>query len=159
MKCGLAAPPSGVGTASSAGGAGKAMTAEQVVAGFNCLRHEQRGLASMAAELELELNEHKLVIETLREVDPTRKYYWMVGGVLLERTVEDVLPALENNKEQINKIIETLTQQLQTKGRELNEFRGKHNVRLMGKDDQKAPSKDSSEGSGGKASSTGVLIS
>ncbi|XP_053224154.1 prefoldin subunit 2 [Podarcis raffonei] len=158
-KSGPAAPPSGVGAASSAGGAGKAMTAEQVVAGFNRLRQEQRGLASKAAELEMELNEHKLVIETLREVDPTRKCYRMVGGVLVERTVKEVLPALENNKEQINKIIETLTQQLQTKGRELNEFREKHNIRLMGEDDQKAPSKDSAEGSGGKASSTGVLVS
>ncbi|XP_034955125.1 prefoldin subunit 2 [Zootoca vivipara] len=159
-KSGPAAPPSSVGAAASAGGPhGKAMTAEQVVAGFNRLRQEQRGLASKAAELEMELNEHKLVLETLREVDPTRKCYRMVGGVLVERTVKEVLPALENNKEQINKIIETLTQQLQTKGRELNEFREKHNIRLMGEDDQKAPSKDSTEGSGGKASSTGVLVS
>lgn len=30
----------------------------QVVARFNRLRQEQRGLASKAAELELELNEH-----------------------------------------------------------------------------------------------------
>ncbi|NXT53473.1 PFD2 protein, partial [Pluvianellus socialis] len=73
----------------------------QVVARFNRLRQEQRGLASKAAELELELNEHSLVIETLREVDPTRKCYRMVGGILVERTVKEVLPALENNKEQV----------------------------------------------------------
>ncbi|XP_025070266.1 prefoldin subunit 2 [Alligator sinensis] len=60
---------------------------------------------------------------------------------------------------QINKIIETLNQQLQTKGRELNEFREKHNIRLMGEDDQKQPPKDSAEGSGPKASSAGVLVS
>ncbi|KAM6435385.1 death effector domain-containing protein isoform 3-T4 [Liasis olivaceus] len=131
----------------------------EVVAGFNRLRQEQRGLASKAAELEMELNEHKLVIETLREVDPTRRCYRMVGGVLVERTVKEVLPALENNKEQINKIIETLSQQLQTKGRELNEFREKHNIRLMGEDDQKAPSKESPEGAAAKSSSAGVLVS
>lgn len=60
---------------------------------------------------------------------------------------------------QISKIIETLSQQLQTKGRELNEFREKHNIRLMGEDDQKAPSKESPEGAGAKASSAGVLVS
>uniref|UniRef100_A0A672UM49 Prefoldin subunit 2 n=1 Tax=Strigops habroptila TaxID=2489341 RepID=A0A672UM49_STRHB len=80
---------------------GKAPTAEQVVARFNRLRQEQRGLASKAAELELELNEHSLVIETLRDVDPTRKCYRMVGGILVERTVKEVLPALESNKEQV----------------------------------------------------------
>lgn len=138
---------------------GKALTAEQVVAGFNRLRQEQRGLASKAAELELELNEHSLVIDTLRDVDPTRKCYRMVGGVLVERTVKEVLPALESNKEQINKIIETLTQQLQAKGQELNEFREKHNIRVMGEDDQKPPPKESADGAGAKTSSAGVLVS
>ncbi|KAL7978386.1 hypothetical protein Chor_014925 [Crotalus horridus] len=131
------------------GGAAKPLTPEQVVAGFNRLRQEQRGLASKAAELEMELNEHKLVIETLREVDPTRKCFRMVGGVLVERTVKEVLPALENNKEQ----------QLQTKGRELNEFREKHNIRLMGEEEQKPPAKESPEGAAAKSSSAGVLVS
>ncbi|XP_066466428.1 prefoldin subunit 2 [Tiliqua scincoides] len=157
-KAGLAAPSGGGGGAAAPATVSKHMTAEQVVAGFNRLRQEQRGLASKAAELEMELNEHKLVIETLREVDPTRKCYRMVGGVLVERTVKEVLPALENNKEQINKIIETLSKQLQAKGRELNEFREKHNIRLMGEDDQKT-SKESAEGSGTKPSSAGVLVS
>ncbi|XP_048214002.1 prefoldin subunit 2 isoform X2 [Perognathus longimembris pacificus] len=86
---------------SGGSGAGKgAVSAEQVIAGFNRLRQEQRGLASKAAELEMELNEHSLVIDTLKEVDETRKCFRMVGGVLVERTVKEVLPALENNKEQ-----------------------------------------------------------
>ncbi|CAI9569027.1 unnamed protein product [Staurois parvus] len=141
-----------------ASAAAKQIAAEQVVAGFNRLRQEQRGLASKAAELEMELSEHTLVIDTLREVEQGRKCYRMVGGVLVERTVKEVLPALENNKDQINKIIETLTTQLQTKGRELNEFREKHNIRLMGEDDQKQPPKDG-DGSGAKSSSAGVLVS
>lgn len=29
----------------------------------------------------------------------------MIGGVLVERTVKDVLPALENNKEQVGSFI------------------------------------------------------
>lgn len=130
----------------------------QVIAGFNRLRQEQRGLASKAAELEMELNEHSLVIDTLKEVDETRKCYRMVGGVLVERTVKEVLPALEGNKEQIQKIIETLSQQLQAKGKELNEFREKHNIRLMG-EDEKPAAKENSEGAGAKASSAGVLVS
>ncbi|KAG9466936.1 hypothetical protein GDO78_015857 [Eleutherodactylus coqui] len=107
----------------------------------------------------MELNEHTLVIDTLKEVDQSRKCFRMVGGVLVERTVKEVLPALENNKEQINKIIETLGTQLQAKGRELNEYREKHNIRVMGEDDQKQPPKESGDGSGGKPSSAGVLVS
>uniref|UniRef100_A0A8C2Y4Y2 Prefoldin subunit 2 n=1 Tax=Coturnix japonica TaxID=93934 RepID=A0A8C2Y4Y2_COTJA len=98
-----------------------------------------------------------LVIETLREVDPTRKCYRMVGGILVERTVKEVLPALEGNREQISKIIESLSQQLQSKGRELNEFREKHNIRLVGEDDPRQPPKDGTEG--GKGGTAGVLVS
>ncbi|KAM5126444.1 prefoldin subunit 2, partial [Mantella aurantiaca] len=98
-----------------------------------------------------------LVIDTLRDVDQGRKCYRMVGGVLVERTVKEVLPALENNKDQINKIIETLTVQLQAKGRELNEYREKHNIRLMGEEEPK-PNKDG-DGAGTKSGSAGVLVS
>ncbi|XP_032060227.1 prefoldin subunit 2 [Anas acuta] len=136
---------------------GKGLTAEQVVARFNRLRQEQRGLASKAAELEMELNEHGLVIETLREVDVTRRCYRMVGGVLVERTVKEVLPALESNLEQISKILESLSQQLQAKGRELTEFREKHNIRLLGEDDPRPPPKEGAEGA--KGGSAGVLVS
>lgn len=31
--------------------------------------------------------------------DPQRKCFQMVGGVLVERTVQDVVPALQTNKE------------------------------------------------------------
>ncbi|XP_031949200.1 prefoldin subunit 2 [Corvus moneduloides] len=152
----MAEPGKGRGAAP----AGKGLSAEQVVSRFNRLRQDQRGLASKAAELELELNEHSLVIETLREVDPTRKCFRMVGGVLVERTVKEVLPALESNKEQISKLIEALAQQLQAKGRELTEFRERHNIRLVGEDDPKAaPSpRDAPEG-GPKGGSAGVLVS
>lgn len=39
----------------------------------------------------------------MKEVDEARRCYRMVGGVLVERTVKEVLPALENNKEQVSR--------------------------------------------------------
>jgi chaperonin cofactor prefoldin len=43
----------------------------------------------------------RLVVSALKDVDPERKCFRMVGGVLVERTVKDVLPALVNNREQV----------------------------------------------------------
>uniref|UniRef100_A0A8C3UNN7 Prefoldin subunit 2 n=1 Tax=Catharus ustulatus TaxID=91951 RepID=A0A8C3UNN7_CATUS len=146
-----AEPGTGEGSAN-----GEGFALFQVVSRFNRLRQDQRGLASKAAELELELNEHSLVIETLREVDPTRKCFRMVGGVLVERTVKEVLPALESNREQISKLLEALAQQLQAKGRELSEFRERHNIRLLGEEEPRAP-REGSEGS--KGGPGGVLVS
>ncbi|CAL1591332.1 unnamed protein product [Knipowitschia caucasica] len=159
----MAANSSSTGGKSSSGSGGKlsGLTAEQVVGTFQRMRQEQRSMASKAAELEMEINEHTLVIDTLKDVDPSRKCFRLVGGVLVERTVKEVLPALESNKEQISKIIETINTQMQTKGRELTEYREKYNIRLVGEgeaESQATPSDQNSEG-GGSKSGTGVLVS
>lgn len=146
----------------STGGKQSGPSAEQVVASFQRMRQEQRSMASKAAELEMEINEHSLVIETLKDVDPSRKCFRLVGGVLVERTVKEVLPALESNKEQISKIVETLNTQMQTKGRELTEYRERYNIRLVGEgDDQGKSSASSNKDSeaGGSKGGAGVLVS
>ncbi|KAG7497220.1 prefoldin subunit 2 [Solea senegalensis] len=147
----------------SSGGKQSGPSAEQVVATFQKMRQEQRSMASKAAELEMEINEHSLVVDTLKDVDPSRKCFRLVGGVLVERTVKEVLPALENNKEQISKIVESLNTQMQTKGRELTEYRERYNIRLVGEGEgqgqgQSATSSRDSEG-GGSKSGAGVLVS
>ena len=47
-----------------------------------------------------------MVIETLNDVDPDRKCFRMIGGVLVERTVKEVTPALSNNRDKMTKLIE-----------------------------------------------------
>ncbi|XP_071959059.1 prefoldin subunit 2-like [Antedon mediterranea] len=107
---------------------------EQIVQEFNQLRQEQRALASKMNELETEANEHSLVIKTLGVVDGERKCFRLVGGVLVERTVKDVLPALKHNKDGLTKLLETLKQQLELKGKDLQAYREKHNIRIRGEE-------------------------
>uniref|UniRef100_A0A0P4VVP7 Prefoldin subunit 2 n=1 Tax=Scylla olivacea TaxID=85551 RepID=A0A0P4VVP7_SCYOL len=110
---------------------------EEIVQKFQQLRNEQRSLMAKITELEQDLNEHKIVIETLQDVSPDRKCFRMVGGVLVERTVTEVLPALINNKEQLTKVIDSLNVKLVSKGKEVNEYRAKHNIKVRGQDDIK----------------------
>ncbi|CAN9509314.1 unnamed protein product [Ophioblennius macclurei] len=151
---------------SASGGKQAGPSAEQVVATFQRMRQEQRNMASKAADMEMDITEHSLVIDTLKEVDPSRKCFRLVGGVLVERTVKEVLPALENNKEQISKVVEALNTQMQAKGRELTEYRERYNIRLVGEGEgaaqspaaAAAASSRESEG-GGSKSGAGVLVS
>ena len=49
-----------------------------------------------------------LVLSTLDEAlakEPDRKCFRLVGGVLVERTVKDVVPALQTNKEGVRDLV------------------------------------------------------
>jgi len=48
---------------------------EVIIQGFNALRNEQRSIASKTNELQQDLNEHKIVIETLDGVSGDRKCF------------------------------------------------------------------------------------
>ncbi|XP_045499017.1 prefoldin subunit 2 [Colias croceus] len=109
----------------------KGKSNEEVFAGFQTLRNEQRQLANKISELEMDLNEHKIVIETLQGTDPNRKCFRMLGGVLVERTVGEILPELESNRARLPGAIEALNEQLSRKGKEINEYIEKHDIRVQ----------------------------
>ena len=69
----------------------------------------------------------------------------MVGGVLVERTVKEVVPALVNNRDKVNifchtqvstkvqmgKLIGSLEKQLTEKGEEINGYMEKHQIQVV----------------------------
>ncbi|KAJ2451065.1 Cochaperone prefoldin complex subunit [Coemansia sp. RSA 2336] len=91
---------------------------------------ELKQLAGKIGELESELNEHHLVIETISKVPKERKCFRLVNGVLIERTVNEVLPALKTNEEGIKSTIKQLTEQYQKRDKEFMEFQQKHHIRI-----------------------------
>jgi chaperonin cofactor prefoldin len=56
-------------------------------------------------------HEHELVLSAMVALEPTRKCFRLVGGVLVERTVAEVHPAVTSNKEKIKSVIESLRYQ------------------------------------------------
>ncbi|KAG8181579.1 hypothetical protein JTE90_017329 [Oedothorax gibbosus] len=109
---------------------GKKLSQEQIVATFNKLRQDQKNYVQKLTEVEQDLNEHSLVCEALKDIDPERVCYRMIGGVLVERTVKEVLPAVSHNKDQLVKILDALNNQIEEKGKEINEFKEKHNIQI-----------------------------
>ncbi|XP_045210075.1 prefoldin subunit 2-like [Mercenaria mercenaria] len=126
---------------------------EEIIAGFQELRQHQRQVVGKISDIEMDMKEHELVIETLKEVDDQRKCFRLVGGVLVERTVKDVLPALVNNKEQMGKLVETLSRQLEQKGKEINQYRETHNLKIKGEENKDVEKQDKDTAKAG-----GVLV-
>merc|ERR1711963_1194300 len=122
--------------------------------GLQTLRTEQRSLASKLSELQMDLNEHKLVIDTLEKVERDRKCFRLVGGVLVERSVGEVQPALTGNRDKLTKLIETLEKQLTEKGQEINGYIEKHNIQIQGRKERSETTVEESK----KTTSGGVLV-
>uniref|UniRef100_H2YRD1 Prefoldin subunit 2 n=1 Tax=Ciona savignyi TaxID=51511 RepID=H2YRD1_CIOSA len=135
----------------------KKLSKEEIVDGFNKLRQEQKSLAIKITQMESERGEHGLVIEALEAVDKDRKCFRLVGGVLVERTVAEVLPALTKNKEQISNFIELMNKQLVEKGNSLNEYRVKHGITVRGENSINENNKP--EEAPTTNQTTGVLVS
>lgn len=133
---------------------------QKVVEGLNILRGQRQILASQLLKAEAEFNEHKLVIETLDSVEKDRKCFRMVGGVLVERKVGEVEPALVSNRDKMAKLIETLEKQLSEKGQDINGYMEKHNIQVRGAGNKKEIEESSKEDSAksSDAKNAGVLV-
>jgi prefoldin subunit 2 len=70
---------------------------------YNELVQEQQQIAQKISEFEMESNEHRMVEETLAPLDASRRAYRLVGEVLVERTVEEVLPSVKQNRENVSR--------------------------------------------------------
>ncbi|RLN96622.1 hypothetical protein BBJ28_00013121 [Nothophytophthora sp. Chile5] len=91
------------------------ITEQQVVATYKSLRAEVRQMSEKISELELETTEHDRVIQTLSELPKDRKAFRMVGGVLVERTVQEVLPAVTSNRDGIAQVLAQLNESIKQK--------------------------------------------
>lgn len=121
-------------------------------------------MATKLQELEGELSEHELVIQQLTPLDPSRKAYRLVGGVLMERTVEEVLPILTETAAKLKMYIPQLDDALVKKQKQTRDWREKYNIRAQSpKEIQAAQQKAAAAsataggGGGGEGSGGGVL--
>ena len=73
--------------------------------------------------------EHQLVVDTMKECDPDRVAYRLFGGVLVQRTVKEILPELEGNKESISNIMKALADNLKTSELNAARWQKKYNIR------------------------------
>jgi len=127
------------------------MDESEIVEQFKRMKAEQSNILSKISELETESNEHTLVINAIEKLEPERKCFRLVGGVLVERTVGEVLPAVKRNRDGLSELLEKLNQQLNEKSRSINEFVTKYKIQTQ---PQAGDGGDRRE----KKSSGGVLV-
>ncbi|XP_019174125.1 PREDICTED: probable prefoldin subunit 2 [Ipomoea nil] len=127
---------------------------EQAVASiYGNLRSEMNQIYSKITELEMEVSEHSLVMNAIQPLDPSRRCYRLIGGVLVERSIKEVLPAVQRNKEGIEELIARLNEALEKKKKEISEFEAKYKIRIRKSEDEVQDESGRKEGS-----AQGVLV-
>ncbi|VEU37073.1 unnamed protein product [Pseudo-nitzschia multistriata] len=95
---------------------------------YRDLTAECQQLMTKIADLESDRNEHILVEDALKPLDGSRRAYRLVGDVLVERTVTEVLPSISQNKENLNATIDALRERLTIRQKKAAELKAKHNL-------------------------------
>ncbi|KAB1214291.1 putative prefoldin subunit 2 [Morella rubra] len=127
---------------------------EQAVANkYGIMRSELNQIYSKITELEMEVSEHSLVINAIQPLEPSRRCYRMIGGVLVERTIKEVLPAVQRNKEGLEEVVARLNEALERKKKEIAEFEAKYKIKI-----RKSDSETNDDSGRKEVSSQGVLV-
>lgn len=117
-------------------------------------------LAMKLTDMQTELSEHELVIQQLKPLEPSRKAYRMVGGVLMERTVGEVLPHLIDFAEKLRTFIPQLDESLAKKQKQTRDWREKYNIRAQTPKEIQAAQEKAADGvqsGAGESGGGGVL--
>jgi prefoldin subunit 2 len=104
------------------------LTQGEIIQRYKQLQSECSQFVTKISELEVERNEHDLVIKTLTPLDKDRRAFRLVGGVLVERTVGEVLPSVLENRANLNTVLENLTKMLETKNADTAAWKKEHSI-------------------------------
>jgi len=133
---------------------------QQIALTYRAMLAEVQQLSQKSAELDAERGEHSPVINAIKDLDPDRRCFRLIGGVLVERTIKEVLPAVQRNNEKISEVIESLSDSLQTKQKAVNEFQAKYNLNVQASKSGSGSSETSADAkpTASAGSGSGVLV-
>ncbi|KAI4223293.1 MAG: hypothetical protein L6R36_005529 [Xanthoria steineri] len=98
---------------------------------YTNFKNNLQQLADRIGNVEQETEEHKLVLETLKPLPGERKCFRMINGVLVERTVKDVLPALQTNSDGLKRVLDELVKQYKRQQEDMEKWKKKNNVQVV----------------------------
>ncbi|KAA6415397.1 MAG: prefoldin subunit 2 [Lasallia pustulata] len=98
---------------------------------YSSYKNSLQQIAQKIGDVEQETEEHKLVLETLEPLPQDRKCFRLVNGVLVERTVKDVVPALKTNSEGLKKVLDELLKQYKRQQDDMEKWKKKNNIQVV----------------------------
>ncbi|KAL7484667.1 hypothetical protein ACHAW6_014099 [Cyclotella cf. meneghiniana] len=107
------------------------LTEQEILNTYRQMQAEMQSLIQQLTKFEMERNEHALVEETLQPLDPDRRAFRLVGGVLVERTVREVLPTVKEHRANLDALVQNLKENLDSKQKGAAAWKAKYNIKTQ----------------------------
>lgn len=102
---------------------------------FNQYQEALTELQSQLSSISSQAQEHAIVDQTLSSIPPEkregRKCFKMIGGVLVEKSVDDVIKLLDEEKKELEKTKTTIEKELVETKKKMDEWMTKNKVKVM----------------------------
>lgn len=103
------------------------------------------------------------MLKTLEHQDGSKKAWRLVGDVLVERTVAEVIPEVTKQRDNLMALAQNTRKQLEAKQKEVLEFQEKYSIRIKGQESGpgsgNGPKAAADQSGAGPSSGQGVLVS
>lgn len=104
---------------------------DQLQQEYNAFKTAVQELELRIQQMNMEIDEHKVVLESLRKVQGTRQCKRMIGTVLVDKTVAEVIPELEETLKALTKDVDTMREDLKSAHTRMDAWKKKHNVKVV----------------------------
>ncbi|KAL7518058.1 hypothetical protein ACHAWX_002916 [Stephanocyclus meneghinianus] len=107
------------------------LTEQEILNTYRQMQAEMQSLIQQLTKFEMERNEHALVEETLQPLDPDRRAFRLVGGVLVEQTVREVLPPVKMHQTNVRKLFEVKKRKFRLQEKGAAVWKAKYNIKTQ----------------------------
>lgn len=145
---------------STASAEARALSKDEVLSKYSQMRQDEAKKRAKIQELSTQAAEFRMVIDTLKPIDPDRRCYHQTGAVLCERTVKEVLPVLESNHDGLVKLLSHLEGEFSKFNQERLDFQRTYGIQVVpqGLLNQRAMMQQSGGGAGGSGVAGGKAV-
>ncbi|ODV93378.1 hypothetical protein PACTADRAFT_51977 [Pachysolen tannophilus NRRL Y-2460] len=98
---------------------------------FNEFKETLEQLSQKIGQLKTDLDEHDVVLNTLKTVPEDRKCFRMIGGALVEKTAGSVVPVLDSKIISMKEAVVSLEKERQRTLKEFEDWQKKTNVKIV----------------------------
>ena len=103
-------------------------TDKAVLEKLQSMRNERKAVVEKISSLEEELEDHEMVSTILSDFPPSRRCYRTIGGVLMERSVADIVPEIRSEWVKLSKALVDLKDMAEEQCRAIDAFQQEHAI-------------------------------